>query len=108
VRSVGQHGVGRGRGAGDEAGSVEIKLKLALGEELGSGGEAVIVVSGGTVSTVNVLAELRPVLPPESLCVACAVYVPSTSAVAASTDHASPARVVETIWTGVPSGDDPA
>ena len=61
------------------------------------------------MSIVNVFAVLVPVLPAESSCVACAVYVPSGSAGLASTVYAPvvPLRVVVSVCASVPSVDVP-
>jgi hypothetical protein len=69
------------------------KLRLALVAFVGLCGGAMIVVVGATVSTVNVVAELRPRLPAASSCSARAVYVPS-GRLAAATEYAEPLRVV--------------
>src|SRR5207244_8622307 len=63
--------------------------------------------TGNAVSTVNVLAELRPRLPSESDCWAWAVYVPSLSVGEAGTDQAPPLAVVLTVSTGEPDAEEP-
>jgi len=58
--------------------------------------------------TVKVLAELEPVFPRESLCSACAVYVPGFSGALARTEYAPPVpRAAVSVWSGVPVGLEP-
>ena len=66
------------------------------------------VTPGAVVSMVNVFAELVPVLPAATSCVACAVYVPSGSAVA-SIVYAPvvPLRVAGCVCSSAPSVDEP-
>src|ERR671934_146798 len=63
--------------------------------------------AGAVVSTRNVLAPLKPVLPAESSCWARTVYVPSASAGEGFVDHELPETVVVNVWTGVPEALEP-
>jgi hypothetical protein len=67
------------------------------------------VIDGAVTSTVNVLAALEPVFPALSDWLACAVYVPSASAVVASTLYApfSALRDAVSVCTGVPAAAEP-
>ena len=82
--------------------SLSEKPKLAFAELVGSAGPESIVGAGGpTVCTLNVLAALNAVVPPELLCCDCAVQVPSASAVETAYELLA-WRVALKVCTGVP------
>ena len=67
-----------------------------------------IVTAGGTVTTVNVTAELLPTSPTLSSWVACAVYVPWASALAGVNDHVEPLGVTTSDAATVPPTELPS
>ena len=80
--------------SGGSAGGAGVGVGVAVGVGVDdTGGPSAIDVSGGVVSTLNVIGPELPVLPAPSLCDATAVYVPSASAGLTSTFQDAPERV---------------